>query len=161
MSGWLPLHIATEHGAGEALLCLLVEAYPDGCYRMNKDGDLPIHLLLKSSAAKMTSVELLLRPTMQNKSICRIGRSKGMNLLLHIAAEYQCSFQVLEKLLQMYGEAAMRHCTTATPTTCTNTEQQAVAAANDDGDDDSSSAYALYALDIFEQGQAKAGLLSS
>ena len=106
-SGRLPIHIAAERGAGEAILRMLVEAYPDGCYRVNKYGDLPLHLLLKSGTATTTTVELLLRPMMQNDTICKIGGSQGTNLALHIAAEYQCSFKVLEKLLVTHGDAAL------------------------------------------------------
>ena len=32
-SGRLPIHLAAEHGAGEAILRVLVDAYADGCYR--------------------------------------------------------------------------------------------------------------------------------
>lgn len=106
-SGRLPLHIAAERGAGVETLRLLVDAYVDGCYRTNKDGDLPLHLLIKSGVATTSSVELLLRPIMQNESICRIGGSRGTNLPLHVAANYQCSFKILEKLLQTYGGAAL------------------------------------------------------
>ena len=107
-SGRLPIHIAAERGAGGAILKLLVDAYQDGCYRTNDQGDLPLHLLLKSGLATASSVELLIRPMMSNESICRIGGSRGTNLPLHIAAEYQVSFKILERLLQTFGEAAER-----------------------------------------------------
>ena len=106
-SGRLPIHIAAERGAGEAILRMLVEAYPDGCFRVNKYGDLPLHLLLKSGTATTTTVELLLRPIMQNDTICKIGGAQGVNLPLHIAAEYQCSFKLLERLLVTHGDAAL------------------------------------------------------
>lgn len=106
-SGRLPIHIAAERGAGEAVLRMLVEAYQDGCYRTNKTGDLPLHLLLKSGTATTTTVELLIRPMMQNETICKLGGAHGTNLPLHIAAEYQCSFKVLERLLQTHGDAAL------------------------------------------------------
>eukprot|EP00548_Thalassiothrix_antarctica_P011370 CAMPEP_0194158066 /NCGR_PEP_ID=MMETSP0152-20130528/74556_1 /TAXON_ID=1049557 /ORGANISM="Thalassiothrix antarctica, Strain L6-D1" /LENGTH=2143 /DNA_ID=CAMNT_0038866995 /DNA_START=775 /DNA_END=7206 /DNA_ORIENTATION=- len=106
-SGNLPIHIAAERGVEEVILRMLVEAYQDGCYRTNKYVDLPLHLLIKSGTATTTTVELLLRPIMQNESICKIGGSQGSILPLHIAAEYQCSFKVLEKLLQTYGDAAL------------------------------------------------------
>ena len=107
-SGRLPIHIAAERGAGGAILKLLVDAYQDGCYRTNDQGDLPLHLLLKSGLATASSVELLIRPMMSNESICRIGGSRGTNLPLHIAAEYQVSFKIIERLLQTFGEAAER-----------------------------------------------------
>ena len=107
-SGRLPIHIAAERGAGQAVLKLLIDAYQDGCYRTNNMGDLPIHLLLKSGLATVASVELLIRPIMSNERICRIGGSQGINLPLHIAAEYQASFKVLERLLLTYGEGAER-----------------------------------------------------
>jgi len=105
-SGRLPIHIAAERGAGEAILRQLVDGYVDGCYRTNKDGDLPVHLLMKSGTATRDSIELLLQPLMHNDSICRLGGGQGNNLPLHIACENQCSFRILEKLLQTYGEAA-------------------------------------------------------
>ena len=37
-NGKLPIHLAAEHGAGEALLRLLVDAYADGCYRRTGEG---------------------------------------------------------------------------------------------------------------------------
>lgn len=133
-SGRLPIHIAAERGAGEAILRMLVEAYPDGCYRVNKHGDLPLHLLLKSGTATTTTVELLLRPIMHNETICKIGGAHGVNLPLHIAAEYQCSFKVLEKLLQTHGDAAL------IPREKGNYNETS---ASDSG----------YALDIFEHGK--------
>jgi ankyrin repeat protein len=105
--GRLPIHIAAERGAGEAILRMLIEAYPDGCYRQNKYGDLPLHLLVRNGTALTNTVELLLRPIMHNDTICKIPGAQGVNLPLHIAAEYQCSFKVLEKLLQTYGDAAL------------------------------------------------------
>jgi len=133
-TGRLPIHVAAERGAGEVLLRMLVEAYQDGCYRTNKYGDLPLHLLLKSGTATTTTVELLLRPIMQNESICKIKGSQGSNLPLHIAAEYQCSFKVLEKLLQTYGDAALA----------------AKESGKSTGAEDT---HAEYALDIFEKGR--------
>ena len=136
-SGRLPLHIAAERGAGEGILRLLVDAYIDGCYRTNKDGDLPLQLLVRSGAATTESVEILLRPIMQNQSICRIGGSHGPNLPLHIATEYQCSYKVLEKLLLTYGEAAT------------------VPRLASVGDNDHSSAKPkVFALDILEAGKS-------
>eukprot|EP00986_Skeletonema_menzelii_P013645 scaffold8097_cov148-Skeletonema_menzelii.AAC.16 len=107
-SGRLPLHIAAENGASETLLRLLVDAYPDGCYRRTDVGDLPLHLLVRSGAANQSSVELLLRPIMDSNTICTYGGNKelGLNLPLHIAAAYNCSFDILQNLLSSYGEAA-------------------------------------------------------
>ena len=136
-SGRLPIHIATERGAGEAILRMLVEAHQDGCYRMNKYGDLPLHLLLKSGTATTTTIELLLRPMMQNDTICKIGGAQGTNLPLHIAAEYQCSFKVLERLLQTYGDAAL------VP------RQKGKSKGNSEDDSE-------YALDIFENAKESA-----
>ena len=104
--GRLPLHIAAENGASVEILQALVEAYADGCYRQNKDGDLPLHLLEKSGNANASTLEMLIRPIMANESICRVEGSKGCDLPLHIAARYRCSFDVLEKLLRTYGDAA-------------------------------------------------------
>lgn len=81
----LPLHIAASRGANEATLRLLVEAYADGCYRVNKEGDLPLHLLVRSGRATTASVELLIRPILDNETICRIQGSQGLELTLHIA----------------------------------------------------------------------------
>lgn len=107
-SGRLPLHIAAENGASETLLRVLVDAYPDGCYRRTDVGDLPLHLLVRSGAANQSSVELLLRPIMGSNTICTYGGNKelGLNLPLHIAAAYNCSFEILQNLLSSYSEAA-------------------------------------------------------
>ena len=135
-TGRLPIHIAAERGAGDAILKLLIDAYPDGCYRTNGNGDLPLHLLLQSGFATTSSVELLIRPIMCNESICRIGGSGGTNLPLHIAAQYQVSFKVLERLLQTYGEGAER----ARVIRAAQGEKEAI----------------QFALDIFETAQVKA-----
>jgi serine/threonine protein kinase len=107
-SGRLPLHIAAENGASESLLRVLVDAYPDGCYRRTDAGDLPLHLLVRSGAANQSSVELLLRPIMESNTICTYGGNKelGLNLPLHIAAAYNCSFDILQNVLSSYSAAA-------------------------------------------------------
>ena len=102
----LPLHIAASKGASNAVLELLVDAYADGCYRQNKDGDLPIHLLVRSGKATAAAIELLIRPIMKNETICRIRGSVGLELPFHIAVQYNCSFKILETLLITFGEAA-------------------------------------------------------
>lgn len=107
-SGRLPLHMAAEMGASESLLRLLVDAYPDSCYRRTDEGDLPVHLLVRSGGATQVSIELLLRPIMESHSVCTYGGSRefGLNLPLHIAAAYNCSFDILQHLLSSYGDAA-------------------------------------------------------
>ncbi len=102
----LPLHIAAERGASAAILELLMEANTDGCYRKNRDGDLPLHLLVRSGRANSTTVEMLLSPMVDSETICGIPGSQGLELPLHIAAEYNCSYKVMESLLISYGEAA-------------------------------------------------------
>jgi len=102
----LPLHIAAQIGANDAILELLLDANADGCYRKNRDGDLPIHLLVRSDKATASSVEILLAPIIDSETICGIPGSQGLNLPLHIAAEYNCSYKILEGLLLSYGEAA-------------------------------------------------------
>ena len=106
--GRLPLHIAAERSASDSILQVLVDAYPDGCYRRSSVGDLPLHLLVRSGSASQSSVELLLRPIMFSNTICTYGGNKelGLNLPLHIAAAYDCSFDILQNLLNSYSEAA-------------------------------------------------------
>ena len=129
-AGRLPLHIAAERGANEAVLWLLVEAYTDGCYRQNKDGDLPVHLLVRTGMASTSTVELLIRPFMDNETICRFSGSQGTCLPLHLAAEYNCSYKLLERLLS----------------TCRGAACIARQRINSDGSRESP----IYALDIFE-----------
>ena len=123
----VPLHLAAEIGSSDAILELLVNVYPDGCYRHTKDGDIPVHLLVRSGKATSSSIELLLRPIMDSETICSLGGSDGVNLSLHIASEYNCSYEVLERLLLAYGAAA------------------SIPMQKGDSDDE------LYALDIFER----------
>eukprot|EP00957_Ditylum_brightwellii_P150398 11452683-Ditylum_brightwellii.AAC.1 len=107
-SGRLPLHIAAERGASLDVLKILVGAYADGCYRQNINGDLPIHLLVKSGAATTETVELLITPIMESETICRVpGSSRRVNMPLHIASEFLCSYQIMERLLLSYGDAAL------------------------------------------------------
>ena len=106
----LPLHIAAENGASANILQPLVNSYTDGCYRQSNDGDLPLHLLERSGKATRSSLELLIRPIMGNESICKIEGSQGCDLPLHIAARYRCSYEVLEKLLRTYSDAAGQLC---------------------------------------------------
>ena len=103
----LPLHIAAERGAEAAILELLIEANVDGCYCKNKDGDLPIHLLIRSGNATSSMVEMLLTPMIDSETICQIPGSQGLELPLHIAVEYNCSYKVIESLLLSYGQAAL------------------------------------------------------
>ncbi|KAL7539747.1 hypothetical protein ACHAXR_009569, partial [Thalassiosira sp. AJA248-18] len=70
------------------------------------DGDLPLHLLVRSRSATQVTVELLLRPIINNPTICAYPGSLGVNLPLHIAAEYHCKYNILEGLLSSYNEAA-------------------------------------------------------
>ena len=109
-TGQLPIHIAAKSGMNKEILQALVTYYADGCYRQNSDGDLPLHLLERSGKADATSLELLIRPFMGNDSICQVEGSHGCDLPLHIAARYRCSFEVLEKLLRTYSDAAKRPC---------------------------------------------------
>ena len=102
----VPLHIAAEIGASNAILELLTDAYPDGCYRQTRDGDLPVHFLVRSGNATTASVEMLLRPIMDSETICSISGGQGLQLPLHIAAQYNCSYEVLERLLSAFGAAA-------------------------------------------------------
>lgn len=102
----LPIHIAAERGASLEILKLLVDVYPDSCYRVNLAGDLPLHLLVRSGTATAESVEMLIEPIMRNETICKMGGSIGCQLPLHIASEYSCSFKILEALLSTYPEAA-------------------------------------------------------
>jgi len=104
-NGKLPIHIAAENGAGEALLRVLVDAYADGCYRRTDDGDLPLHLLVRSGSANPVTVELLIRPIIHNPTICAYPGSVGVHLPLHIAAEYRCKYSILEGLVSSYSEA--------------------------------------------------------
>jgi len=102
----VPLHIAAENGVNNPVLELLVEAYPDGCYRQTKDGDIPVHLLVRSGKATTASVEMLLRPIMDSETICSVKGSQGVELPLHIAAEYNCAYNIIERLLLAYVAAA-------------------------------------------------------
>lgn len=47
------------------------------------DGDLPLHLLVRSGSATQVTVELLIRPIMCNPTICSYPGSSGVNLPLH------------------------------------------------------------------------------
>ena len=102
----LPLHIAAERAADTPILELIIEAYADGCYRKNRDGDLPIHLIVRSGKATLSSVEMLLLPIVDSETICGIPGSRGLELPLHIAAEYNCSYNVLKRLLSSFNKAA-------------------------------------------------------
>ena len=102
----LPIHIAAERGASLEILKLLVDVYPDSCYRVNVAGDLPLHLLVRSGTATTESVEMLIEPIMRNETICKMGGSIGCQLPLHIASEYSCCFKILEALLSTYPEGA-------------------------------------------------------
>jgi len=137
--GKLPIHIAAEHGAGEALLRVLVDAYADGCYRRTDDGDLPLHLLVRSGSATQVTVELLIRPMIHNPTICAYPGSLGVNLPLHIAAEYRCKYNIFEGLLSSYSEAAhTRRQLMQQPDTKSEGRQKK---------------YAQYALEMFEEGR--------
>jgi len=50
---------------------------------LQDDGDLPLHLLVRSGQATQVTVELLLRPIIQNPTICAYTGSTGVQLPLH------------------------------------------------------------------------------
>ena len=52
-------------------------------YILLDDGDLPLHLLVRSGSATQETVELLLRPIIHNPTICSYPGSVGVNLPLH------------------------------------------------------------------------------
>lgn len=109
------------------------------------NGDLPLHLLVRSGSATRATVELLIRPIIYNPTICAYPGSVGVHLPLHsessisrvpfldtislfrslidpaiasdpcpvpllilyaVAAEYRCSYKILEGLLTSYSDAA-------------------------------------------------------
>jgi len=140
--GKLPLHLAAEQGASEDILQLLVDAYADGCYRRTDDGDIPLHLLVRSGSATQATVELFILPIIHNPTICSYPGSIGVNLPLHIACEYRCKQSIIEALLSSYGEAA-------------ETKRQLMQS------DTNNKSAAEYALSIFEQGRASIPLTSS
>jgi len=106
-TGRLPLHIAAERGASAGILKILVTPYSDSCYRVNKDGDLPLHLLVRSGNATTEGVSLLLQPILHSESIVKMkGSGDETNLPLHIACEYNCSLEILSELLKSYPAGA-------------------------------------------------------
>ncbi|KAL9188156.1 hypothetical protein ACHAXT_006534 [Thalassiosira profunda] len=147
-SGKLPIHLAAEHGGSEALLRVLVDAYADGCYRRTDEGDLPLHLLVRSGSATQMTVELLLRPIIHNPTICAYQGSLGVNLPLHIAAEYRCQFNIMEGLLSSYSEAAQVQRQTIPLIDASKAETGR------------KKNQAMYALEIFEEGRVKISLSS-
>jgi len=102
--GRLPIHIASASGAPSSVLALLVESYADSCYRRTDKGDLPLHLLVRSGSANQVAVEILLTPIMHSSSVCTFEGSVGVNLPLHIAAEFRVKYAILEALVTAYSE---------------------------------------------------------
>ena len=141
----LPIHIAAERGASLEILKVLVDVYPDSCYRVNLAGDLPLHLLVRSGTATTESVELLIEPIMRNETICKMGGSIGCQLPLHIASEYSCAFEILEALLSSYPEAAT--IARSLPSDADKIEVGDVK--NNTNDDDKYEK--VYAIDLFER----------
>ena len=136
-------------------------------YILLDDGDLPLHLLVRSGSATQETVELLLRPIIHNPTICSYPGSVGVNLPLHskrcdifphlphsihltflsccltptVAAEYRCQYSILEALLSSHGEAA-------------ETKRQLMQQADSSkSEGEKQKKKAVYALEIFEEGR--------
>lgn len=130
------------------------------------DGDLPLHLLVRSGSATQVTVELLLRPIICNPTICSYPGSLGINLPLHseseqwslfphlfylqyphkililsghkVASEYRCKYIIFEGLLTSYSEGA-------------NIKRQLDSTSKGEGKQGKNDA--KYALEIFEEGR--------
>lgn len=63
---------------------------------LSDKGDLPLHLLVRSGSANQVAVEILLTPIMHSTSVCAFEGSVGVNLPLHIAAEFRVKYAILE-----------------------------------------------------------------
>ena len=52
--GNLPLHLACHYNAPSQILKELIETYPDAAYRVNNDGELPLHLLVQCESGNLS-----------------------------------------------------------------------------------------------------------
>ena len=133
-----------------------MEAYADGCYRRTDDGDLPLHLLVRSGSATQVTVELLLRPIINNPTICAYPGSVGVNLPLHIAAEYRCKYDILEGLLSSYsGAALLKRQLLQQPEAAS--KKDSGEGGGEQGRTKKDTRAPQYALEIFEEGRGKDG----
>ena len=94
--GHLPLHLAAQSQAKEAVVKALIKAYPDGTQAKNKSFNTPLHDAAKYRAPAGV-VSLLLQKYPEAVYI----QNQYGNLPLHCATAYQAPSDVVELLLKV------------------------------------------------------------
>lgn len=131
--GNLPLHLACHYNAPLQILKELIETYPDAAYRVNNDGELPLHLLVQCESGNLShtrrqAVQLMCSSINYSPGVLSITPSSCSNgrndsnfdneLPLHIACEYYVSIDILQQMLLHYPQAARLYPPFSTEQTC-------------------------------------------
>jgi len=100
--GNLPLHLASMYGLPASTLQLLIDTYPDAAYRVNSQGELPLHISQHPTCAALLCKAIAYSPGAL--SATPFGMT---DFPLHIACEYgaEVEVSVLEGMCANYKDA--------------------------------------------------------
>lgn len=104
-SGRLTLHVATERSADINVLRLLVHGHAHDCFRRSREGDQPLHLLVRSGKATKEMVEMLLKSITRKESVSCARRPRLVSAAARGGA-LPMLLRLLQSLLRTYGRAA-------------------------------------------------------
>lgn len=96
----LPLHVACEHDASVALLKVLMNAYPEGLIRPDKDGNLPVHY-----ACSLESPESALYLLEACPELVSMKNNKGQTPLHLACSRYDVSLELVQELTRLNEDA--------------------------------------------------------
>jgi len=96
----LPIHIACEHDAPISVLNILVQAYPEGLLKPDKDGNLPIHY-----ACSLESPECAMYLLEACPASVTVKNSKRQTLLHLACSRYDMSVELIQELIRLDEDA--------------------------------------------------------
>jgi ankyrin repeat protein len=100
-TGDLPIHFAVQTKATLASKAALIAAFPDGLKIKDKDGDLPLHMLLKNcNDNSLGDIEQLLIGYPDAVKV----QDKERELPIHYALRFKARTDVIHRLLDAYPE---------------------------------------------------------
>jgi hypothetical protein len=97
----LPIHIECKNQCRSSILSRCVELFPEGLLVVDKEGNLPLHRLLRNKYSTIEAVRVLI------VKYPAILQSKDMygNLPLHIECQHRCRSSIISKCIELYPRA--------------------------------------------------------
>jgi ankyrin repeat protein len=96
-----PIHLECSHQCRGEIVHQLIELYPDAFLRANREGRLPLHLLLKSPSCSILLVQQLLNLLPDAAT----DKDRADNYPLHVECSQQCRIEVVRQLIELYPDA--------------------------------------------------------